>query len=182
MVIYMEIFRIICVGKFASKNRGEIKINWKRKFCTSVLIGMISLVSASSVSASNGILENITELETTENYAEDTSYSLLRGNNLNFGRAKISKLSSNEINIYGLTQCHHECDEVYLDLFLERKVNGSYSTYKQWYFDTENATSLSKSINVIVPSGYYYRVRGYHAAKDGSKESTTTLTSGVLVK
>ena len=46
----------------------------------------------------------------------------------------------------------------------------------------KNATNLVKDITVIVPSGYYYRVRGYHAAKDGSKESTTTLTSGILVK
>ena len=43
-------------------------------------------------------------------------------------------------------------------------------------------THINKGFTVIVPSGYYYRVRGYHAAKDGSKESVTTLTKGVLVK
>lgn len=58
-----------------------------------------------------------------------------------------------------------------------------YSTYKSWDFTKNNDTSLSQSINVIVPSGYYYRVRGYHAAKEGGvKESTTTLTNGILVK
>lgn len=127
------------------------------------------------------IMDKLSETETVEDSAEDTSYSRLRGNNLNHGTVKISRLSGYEINIYGLTQCHHECDKVWLELYLEQKNDGSYSTYKFWEFDAKNVTSLSKSLNVIVPSGHYYRVRGYHAAKDGSKESVTTLTSGIWV-
>ena len=53
---------------------------------------------------------------------------------------------------------------------------------KAGIFTASNATNLTRDITVIVPKGSYYRVRGYHAAKDGSKESTTTLTSGILVK
>ena len=53
-------------------------------------------------------LDKVTSEETTENYAEDTSYSRLKGNNLNFGTVKVQKISSNEIGIYGLTQCHHD--------------------------------------------------------------------------
>ena len=98
------------------------------------------------------------------------------------GNSSIKKLASNKVIISGLTQCHHSCDIVYLNMYLERKVNGTYSTYKSWSFTKKNATNLVKDITVIVPSGYYYRVRGYHAAKDGSKESTTTLTKGILVK
>nr|WP_294678758.1 DUF6147 family protein [uncultured Blautia sp.] len=124
----------------------------------------------------------ISDEETDEDYSEDTAYSMLRGNNLNSGTTKIKKLASNKVNVYGLTQCHHSCSKVYLTLSLERKVNGEYVTYKSWDFTASNVTHLSKSINVIVPSGYYYRVRGYHAAKDGSKESVQTLTKGVLVK
>ena len=107
----------------------------------------------------------------------------MKGNNLNFGNAKITKLASNKVNVYGLTQGHRLCDTMYLSLYLERKINGVYSTYKSWDFTKNDVTALDQSINVIVPSGYYYRVRGYHAAKEGGvKESTTTLTSGILVK
>ncbi len=157
--------------------------NWK-KF---IGIGFLAIVLAVpvmlpiSVQASS-VLDEATDLETTEEFAEDISYSRLRGNNLNYGKAKITKLASNKVNVYGLTQCHHECDEVYLYLYLERKVNGSYATYKSWEFTKTDASNLTASIDVIVPSGYYYRIRGYHAAKDGAKESTTTLTSGILVK
>ena len=122
------------------------------------------------------------ETDTNEDYAEDTTYSVLRGNNLSFGTTTIKKLASNKVIITGITQCHHNCATVYLTLYLERKVNGTYSTYKSWDFTASNATNLTRDLTVIVPSGYYYRVRGYHAAKDGSKESTTTLTNGVLVK
>ncbi len=144
--------------------------------------GILASVAVTSVPVqASSILNEVTELETTEDHAEDTVYSRLRGNNLNFGNVKVQRVSSNEIGIYGLTQCHHVCDTVYLSLYLERKVNGSYGTYKYWEFTANNATSLSRGINVIVPSGTYYRVRGYHAAKDGSKESTSTLTQGILI-
>ena len=127
--------------------------------------------------------EELTDEETAEDFSEDTSYSVLRGTNLNFGNVKIQKVDSDELAIYGVTQCHKKCSKLYLSLYLERKVNGSYSTYKYWNFTGNNATSLGKTIDVIVPSGTYYRVRGYHAASNnGLKESTTTLTQGIMIK
>lgn len=144
------------------------------------LTAMILNVPVNMVQASS-ILDDISMEETTEDYAEDTKYSLLRGNHLNSGTVKIQRISSNEIGIHGVTQCHHVCDEVYLYLYLEQKKDGSYGTYKYWRFTANNVSSLSRGLNVAVPSGTYYRVRGYHAAKDGSKESTSTLTSGILV-
>mgnify|MGYP000569489413 CR=1 FL=1 len=125
----------------------------------------------------------LTDEETTADFAEDTSYSLLRGTNLNFGNVKIQRVNSGELAIYGVTQCHKKCSKLYLSLFLERKVNGNYGTYKYWEFTGKNATSLSRTIDVIVPSGTYYRVRGYHAASNGGlKESTSTLTQGIMIK
>ena len=111
--------------------------------------------------------EELTDEETTEN----------------FGNVKIQKVDSDELAIYGVTQCHKKCSKLYLSLYLERKVNGSYSTYKYWNFTANNATSLGRTIDVIVPSGTYYRVRGYHAASNnGLKESTSTLTQGIMIK
>ena len=139
-------------------------------------LGSMGVVTASATEIAES------DLETNEDFAEGTTYSVLRGNNLNFGTTSINKLASNKVAISGITQCHHVCSTVYLNLTLERKVNGTYSTYKSWKFTTSNATNLDKNLTVIVPSGYYYRVRGYHAAKDGSKESVSTLTKGILVK
>ena len=167
-----------------TRGREVIKV---RKFGKKLIFGLAIGISFMMLNSSimtvyaSSVLDEITSEETTEDYAEDTSYSILRGNHLNFGTVKVQRMSSNEIAIYGLTQCHPVCDEVYLYLYLERKVNGSYGTYKSWKFESNNATSLSRGLNVIVPSGTYYRVRGYHAAKDGAKESTSTLTQGILI-
>nr|WP_296086002.1 DUF6147 family protein [uncultured Blautia sp.] len=152
-------------------------------------VGMsISMCATPVLAETTSILDEITEEEftdeeTTEDFSEDTSYSVLRGTNLNLGSVKIQKVDSDELAIFGLTQCHKKCAKVYLSLYLERKVNGSYSTYKYWNFTGNNATSLSRTIDVIVPSGTYYRVRGYHAASNnGLKESTSTLTQGIMIK
>lgn len=127
--------------------------------------------------------DEITDEETTEEWAEDTSYNMMRSNNLNYGNMKIQKVSSTKLAIGGVTQCHKKCSKVYLYIYLERKVNGSYGTYKYWKFNASNVSNLTKELTVIVPSGSYYRVRGYHAASNGGlKESTTTLTSGIKVK
>ena len=163
----------------------------KRKKLLGLLmaVGLLTSMCTTPVLAeTTSILDEITEEEftdeeTTEDFSEDTSYSVLRGTNLNLGNVKIQKVNSGELAIFGLTQCHKKCAKVYLSLYLERKVNGSYSTYKYWNFTANNATSLSRTIDVIVPSGTYYRVRGYHAASNGGlKESTSTLTSGIMIK
>ena len=73
----------------------------------------IAPVYADSIS----ILDDITDEETTEDYAEDTSTILARSSYLNLGNVKIRKVSSNEIMISGLTQCHKKCSKVYLSLF-----------------------------------------------------------------
>ena len=40
------------------------------------------------------------ETDTNEDYAEDTTYSVLRGNNLSFGTTTIKKLASNKAVSY----------------------------------------------------------------------------------
>ena len=157
---------------------------WKKILGISLAVGLSVGMSVVPVCADTiSILDEITDEETTEDWSEDTSSILARSSNLNFGNVKILREASNEIIITGLTQCHKKCSKVYLSLFLERKVNGSYGTYKIWEFTANNVSSLSKTIDVAVPSGTYYRVRGYHAASNaGVKESTSTLTQGIMVK
>ena len=157
---------------------------WKKIFGIGLAVGLSVGMSISPVYADTiSILDEITDEETTEDYAEDTSTILARSSNLSFGNVKIQRVASNEIVIYGLTACHKKCSKVYLSLYLERKVNGSYGTYKYWNFTANNTDELEKTIDVAVPSGTYYRVRGYHAAShSGTKESTSTLTQGIMVK
>jgi len=193
-VIFAFFRRINSVRVVYDRKEVRMAKKWKQILVAGMTAGLLMACSSQSVFAQSDSLidaildeeegaDEITSEETTEDFAEDTSYSLLRGTNLNFGSVKIKKIASNEIAIYGLTQCHKKCSKVYLYLYLERKVNGSYGTYKYWEFTGNNTTNLQRTLDVAVPSGTYYRVRGYHAASNGGlKESTSTLTSGIMVK
>lgn len=180
-MIYIDLPRISKCSEGLRRKGVIVQKKILKKIGILVAAFALSLQAVMPVSA-DSILDTVENTETTADYAEDTSYSLLRGNNLNYGTIKINKVSNHEVSVYGISQCHQDCATVYLTLTLERKVNGSYGTYKTWSYTTTNADHLSKNLVVIVPKGYYYRLRGYHAAKDGGiKESTRTLTSGILI-
>ena len=80
-----------------------MKKGFLHKAVVMILAGMLAVLSVMPVSAASH-LDEVKPLEIEADFAEDTSYSLLKGSNLNFGNSKITKLASNKINVYGLTQ------------------------------------------------------------------------------
>ena len=136
------------VYKWEGANMKKVK-----KLLGILLFSTILVIANTIPAAAESLLDDITETETTEDFSEDTEYSMLRGVNLNLGTTKITKVASNKVAINGRTQCHHVCAKVYLDIYLERKVNGTYSVYKSWSFTADNASKLNKDLTVIVPSG-----------------------------
>ncbi|MGI6010161.1 MAG: DUF6147 family protein [Ruminococcus sp.] len=134
----------------------------------------------------------VTELEVpvyhyftdTETEVSDSFLVLQRGAYLSSGGLKLVVKGDGTIGIYGDTTAYSKCDKLYLDIYLERSSNGQsfYSYAGPWEYTASNAYSLSKSFTKSVPHGYYYRLRGYHAAKEGGvKESTSTMTNGKYV-
>lgn len=80
---------------------------WKKILGIGLAVGLSVGMSIAPVYADTiSILDEITDEETTEDYAEDTSTILARSSYLHLGNVKIQRVSSNEIAIYGLTQCH----------------------------------------------------------------------------
>lgn len=118
-----------------------------------------------------------------ENSATDTEYVRTKGNDLNFGTVQITELGTNKVGVYGLTQAHRVCTTVYLYLYLEQmQSNGSFTTYDYWKYTASKATSLTKSLNVLVPKNHYYRLKGAHATLNGgTKESVSTLTDSIFI-
>lgn len=158
----------------------------ERKFLVVVLGVFLLLLLYNTPVMASSILDEIDwereSQDITGDYAEDTQYNFARGNLFNYGRSTITKLASNKISVSGTTMAHKYCDTLYLYFYLERKVDGVYDTYKYWTYSDTNTYDLSVGMTVLVPSGYYYRVRGYHAAvDDGVRESRTTLTNGIYI-
>ncbi|MCH1981099.1 DUF6147 family protein [Ruminococcus sp. OA3] len=119
----------------------------------------------------------------TETEVSAISQAVLRGAYLASGSVKLGINGGGSINIYGSTASHSTCDMLYLNIYLERSTNGtSWSSYDSWSYTKANGTTLTKSFNITVPTGYYYRLCGYHAVQEGSnKESTPTATGGKYV-
>lgn len=116
----------------------------------------------------------------TETEVSDSAYVLQKGAYLADGTVKLVDKGNGKISIYGSTTGYQSCDKAYLDIYLERSTNGkNFNSYLSWEYTASNVGSLSKSFTKSVPKGYYYRLRGYHAMKEGGvKESTSTVTSG----
>ena len=155
------------------------------KRCGSFIIALVLLCGFSlEVYAETESVEIIIpvyhELTETETESSDSAYALQRGAYLSVGTVTLSKNGSGNVGIYGGTTCTQTCDKVYLEIYLEQSRDGkNFYSYKSWTYTASNASRLNKSFNEPVAPGYYYRLRGYHAAKEGGvKESTSTMTNG----
>ena len=93
---------------------------WKRILGIGLAMGVLTSVTVTSVPVqASSILDKVTSEETTEDYAEDTSYSRLKGNNLNkFRREKLGFIGLEKIDLYELEEKFIKETDIYNYLFL----------------------------------------------------------------
>ncbi|MCQ4670206.1 DUF6147 family protein [Lactonifactor longoviformis] len=123
-------------------------------------------------------------LLTMEKEVEDTQISMLRGLLLNKGTAKCINAGEGQVTASGATVAHVVCQELYIDLSLDQynPSTESWHTFELWSVSKEDTSLFVKSFTIPVEKGYYYRVRGIHAAKDGDTyESIDTCTNGIWI-
>lgn len=161
------------------------------KKCVKVLAGLLAVMVIGTMNSAEVVradavddIEHIVHTSTwnDETQAEDIVTNVMKGTDFYQGATKISVLSKNSINAYGHTFAYHDCDSIDLYLYVEKLVGNTWQSYKSFAFTDTNASILSKSVTMTVPSGYKYRLRGYHRTyNDGRQESASTTTEGVYV-
>lgn len=161
------------------------------KRCVKVLAGLLVVMVLGTTNSTEMVKANSFDdigqiidgsMLTNDKQAEDYVFNVKRGADFYQGGAKISVLSSNSINAFGYTFAYHDCESIDLYLYVEKLVGDSWQSYKSFKFTDENVSTLSKSITLQVPSGYSYRLRGYHRTyNNGRQESSSTVTDGVYV-
>ena len=111
---------------------------------------------------------------TLENFA--------KGNILNNGTASVSNNGNGEVNVSGSVLAGVVCDKLLLKMTLQRYSDGAWR-YVQDFSDTRyNHSLLTKSYNVSVAKGYYYRVKAACLAYKGSTtESKSPMTNGIWI-
>lgn len=121
-------------------------------------------------------------LLTDEKSSEVDWQNPLRGNILDKGNARITDKGGGVVNIYGAVFGSVVCDKLILDMTLQRYENGSWVNVKFFEDIAYNQASLSKSYNVSVKKGYYYRAKVACVAMKGStSESKDPTTDGIMI-
>lgn len=158
----------------------------KRIVTIAMLIGLIFAGNSSHTVEAKAMEEVGTVVDgsilTDQTEARDEVFSLGKGTDFYRGGVQISAIDGKTVNIFGFTFANHKCESLDLYLYLEQYKNGSWSTYGIYQYTDDNTSALSKSRNVTVEPGYYYRLRGYHRTyKDGRQESASTMTNGIPI-
>lgn len=119
---------------------------------------------------------------TNQNMSEDIQNTLTRGNILGQGVARISNLGNSTVNVYGSAIAYVTCDKIMMKLTLQRYSGGTWNNVQTFENTAYNDSTLTKSYNVKVAGGYYYRVKGAcQAQKGGTTESKTPTTDGIWI-
>lgn len=111
-----------------------------------------------------------------------TLESLVKGNILNNGTASLANNGNGEVNVYGAVLGSVVCDKLLLKMTLQR-YSGGYWEDVRYFSDTRyDHSMLTKSYNVSVAKGYYYRVKAVCLAYKGSTvESKSPMTNGIWI-
>jgi len=92
----------------------------------------------------------------------------------------LEALGSGNLRLKGFTTASMNVSKIEVHLTLQR-YNGSSWDNLGTYSNTEyNASRVDHSLVATVPTGYYYRLRGYHVVYNGITESTVSYTSATL--
>lgn len=151
------------------------------------MLALSLFLTVSSISASAAGLEDLGKevdgsILTNEESAEDIWQNVARGSILNQGIAKISDIGNRTVNIYGATLANITCNKLIVKLTLQQ-YDGGWINYCTYGDTATNASSMSRSYNVKVAGGHYYRVKGACVGqKNGSSESYAPTTNGIWIE
>ena len=159
----------------------------KLKKSVVAMLALSLFLAVSSISASADGLEDLGKevdgsILTNEESAEAVWQNVARGSLLNQGIGKITNIGNRTVNIYGATMAHVTCDTLIVKLTLQQ-YDGGWINYGTYGDTATNASSMSRSYNVKVAGGHYYRVKAACVAKkNGSSESQGPITNGIWIQ
>ncbi len=163
-----------------------IKITKKVKNSVAIILSLCLILGNSLLVSANDFddLGKVVDgsLLTNDMTSEVTINTLVRGNILNQGTTRISNNGNGSVNIYGAVFGSVVCDKMILDLTLQRYSGGTWYNVTSYEDVAYNVGSFSRSYNVSVTKGYYYRVKAACVAQKGSTtESQVPVSNGIWI-
>ena len=111
------------------------------------------------------------------NSVEETKAEMIpitKGVYLQTGSSSIGKIGTGKIKVSATTIAQKQVATIKAAVVVERLVNGSWLSYTSWTVSRTNAYALTTSKEMVVPRGYYYRVRTVHVANSDIGNSNTS--------
>lgn len=151
-----------------------------------LLVLMVTVISTVTTVKADEFDKNETDVASSklieENQSTITLEGYTKGQILNKGTASVTNNGGGSVNVYGAVFGSVVCDKMILELTLQRYSNGSWINVKSFSNTAYNTSLLTKSYNVSVAKGYYYRVKAACVAqKGGISESKMPITDGILI-
>ena len=159
----------------------------KKKYLRSKVLFIVILVFSLNVTVFAGGLDDLGKivdgsLLTEERESQMDLQNPVRGNILNQGTARLSDKGGGSVNVYGAVFGSVVCDKLILKITLQRYENGRWVNVEFFEDTAYNDATLSKSYNVSVKKGYYYRNKAACVAQKGSTtETKAPITDGIWI-
>lgn len=158
----------------------------RSKIIIALAVVCCMLFGSISVSAADELLGTVVDgsLLTDDTEVSYTVTPKARGIYLADGAGRLSLTAYRTLSMFGSTSCYQSVDKVKVTLYLQRLVNGTWTTVATLGPKTAyNDYYVSNSKSYSVAGGYYYRVYGGHGAIEGSKsEALTSFSNGFWVE
>lgn len=128
----------------------------------------------------------------SQRHARAVKNSTVRGSLISTALLDITNAGGGNIDILIETLAHRQCDDIYHTAYLERWDE----EHQDWGFidsfdfvahQSDNPDEILTALTSVVtvknqPTGYYYRLQGYHMVSKGKvQQSFSTHTNGVLI-
>lgn len=157
----------------------------KRVWCTLLIVTLLFTANVSVYAKERDYqLGDIVDgsILTNDDYTEMTAGALTRGNYLNRGMASLTDKGGGVVNSYGAVMAGVICDKLVLKMTLQRLEGDTWITVKNYSDISYNSSLLTKSYNLSVKKGYYYRLKAACVAfEGGTSESQMPVTDGIWI-
>lgn len=145
----------------------------RKKIAVTVAAVLLSLTvsgGAGEVKAAT----NVQDISATEESKLSEGIVQPRGQYLQKGISSIGEIGKGKIKVVGTTIAQQVVSKIKVSVMVERQVSGNWVSYTSWNASDTNTYSLTTSKTLIVPRGYYYRVRSVHSANTDVGDSNTS--------
>lgn len=150
------------------------------------LITMLSFgVTASAEENWKDLLGTVVDGSVLTDADKSTGYTreeVTRGYYLADGSSYIEDVGNGLVYISGSTSCYRTAEEVEANVYLQKLVNGNWTTVTYQKHCEYNTYYAHNGFYIKVTPGYFYRTLTVHSATTGDTvESLTSITDGLYI-